>query len=49
MYTYVGTLGGRGIAVACDHAKDMDVQKVFDQIDRDHGTYIYVNLCEPIY
>ncbi len=29
--------GGRGIALACDHADDAAVEQVFTQIDRDHG------------
>jgi hypothetical protein len=36
----IGTYGGKGIAVACDHTIDADVQKVFAQIEKDHGTYV---------
>mmetsp|Transcript_35614 Transcript_35614/g.33772 ORF Transcript_35614/g.33772 Transcript_35614/m.33772 type:complete len:383 (-) Transcript_35614:124-1272(-) len=33
----ISTYGGKGIAVACDHAIDTDVQKVYAQIEEDHG------------
>jgi len=33
----VDELGGKGIAVQCDHADDAQVRAVFDQIARDHG------------
>src|SRR3954470_240354 len=33
----VTSRGGRGIALACDHADDASVERVFAQIDRDHG------------
>ncbi|TAM12619.1 MAG: SDR family NAD(P)-dependent oxidoreductase [Nevskiaceae bacterium] len=29
--------GGRGIAVACDHALDTDVKALFDRVDREQG------------
>src|SRR4051812_16558329 len=31
------SLGGRGIAVRCDHTVDADVEALFDRIRRDHG------------
>jgi len=30
-------LGGKGIAVACDHASDRDVQKLFERIKKEQG------------
>src|SRR5688572_26023292 len=33
----VGRLGGKGIAVRCDHRDDDQVRAVFDRIRRDHG------------
>lgn len=29
--------GGRGIAVACDHARDADVQALFERVGAEHG------------
>ena len=33
----IDALGGRGIAVACDHADDEQVKQVFDQVGKDEG------------
>src|SRR5829696_3539276 len=33
----VDALGGHGIAIACDHHVDRDVEAVFDRVARDHG------------
>jgi NAD(P)-dependent dehydrogenase (short-subunit alcohol dehydrogenase family) len=33
----VTTAGGKGIAVACDHAKDAEVKALFDRIKREQG------------
>ena len=33
----IDELGGRGIAVRCDHGNDDDVRQLFDRISRDHG------------
>ncbi len=35
--TEIDALGGRGVAVACDHADDEQVREVFDRIERDEG------------
>src|SRR5580693_7947673 len=33
----VTRLGGKGVAIVCDHADDAQVASVFDQIERDSG------------
>lgn len=33
----LNTLGGRGIAVRCDHADDTQVSKLFDRVQAEHG------------
>ncbi len=33
----VTALGGRGIAVPCDHARDEEVEALFDRVDRDRA------------
>ncbi len=35
--TEIDALGGRGVAIACDHADDEQVRQVFDQIGKDEG------------
>ena len=29
--------GGKGIAVACDHSKDEEIAKLFEQIEKEQG------------
>lgn len=44
----INELGGKGIAVQCDHGNDDDVKKLFDRIARDHeGLDILVNNAFP--
>lgn len=33
----VTALGGRGIAVRCDHTRDDEVKQLFERVQRDHG------------
>ncbi|MCM3378186.1 SDR family NAD(P)-dependent oxidoreductase, partial [Bacillus licheniformis] len=33
----IDALGGRGIAVACDHADDAQVKALFERVERDGG------------
>lgn len=33
----VTSLGGRGIAIQCDHTNNNDVRSLFEQIEREHG------------
>ncbi|RQR60100.1 SDR family NAD(P)-dependent oxidoreductase [Burkholderia sp. Bp9126] len=52
----VDALGGRGIAVPCDHADDAQVKALFERVERDSGrldilvnnaTYLHDQLIEP--
>ena len=52
----ISKLGGRGIAVACDHGKDADVAALFEQVQRESGrldvlvnnaTFIHDALIDP--
>ncbi|MBB5685914.1 SDR family NAD(P)-dependent oxidoreductase [Sphingobium boeckii] len=46
----VTAAGGKGIAVRCDHAKDDDVEALFDQIRREQGRLdLLVNNAAAIY
>ena len=52
----IDALGGRGIAVPCDHADDAQVKALFERVERDSGrldilvnnaTYLHDQLIEP--
>jgi NAD(P)-dependent dehydrogenase (short-subunit alcohol dehydrogenase family) len=52
----INRLGGRGIAVVCDHGDDTQVKAVFEQVERQSGrldilvnnaTFIHDNLIDP--
>ncbi len=54
--TAITQAGGKGIAVACDHANDGEVQKLFAQVGYEHGhldllvnnaAFLHENLIDP--